>query len=281
METGKALYDSVCRENSKHITKRYSTSFSLGISFLDQNIQDAIYSIYGFVRLADEIVDSFHNYPKAYLLDKFEKDTYEAIEMKISLNPVLNAFQEVVHEYQVKPELIDAFLKSMRMDLEEITYDSELYKTYIYGSANVVGLMCLQVFVNGDHQKYDELKYSAEMLGSAFQKINFLRDLKADNEVLQRVYFPNIDLTKFTEKDKIEIMKDIEHDFSEALIGIKQLPSNARFGVYMAYRYYFSLFKKIKKTPAERILKERIRVPNIVKYNLFFSSYMKHNLKMI
>lgn len=281
METAKALYDSVCRENSKHITKRYSTSFSLGISFLDPSIQNAIYSIYGFVRLADEIVDSFHDYPKAYLLEKFEKDTYEAIEMKISLNPVLNAFQEVVHQYNIKKEHIDAFLKSMRMDLEDITYDSELYNTYIYGSANVVGLMCLQVFVNGDDQQYEALKYNAEMLGSAFQKINFLRDLRADNELLDRTYFPDVNFNKFSEADKAAIIEDIAHDFSEALKGIKQLPSNARFGVYMAYRYYFSLFKKIKRTPADRIMQERIRIPNVIKYNLFLSSYIKHNLKLI
>lgn len=277
----KALFDTLSHEMSEITTKKYSTSFSLGISFLHKSIHKPIYAIYGFVRFADEIVDSFHGFDKEILLADFKKQTYDAIEKGISLNPILNSFQWAVNEYKIPLELVETFLRSMEMDLEKREYDAEKYAQYILGSAEVVGLMCLKVFVNGDETEYERLKPSAMKLGSAFQKINFLRDLKADYQELGRTYFPGIDLNEFNNTVKKEIEADIEIDFREGYEGIKQLPKNARFGVYMAYIYYYKLFSKIKSTPPQVILQERIRIPNNKKYRIFIKSYVKHNLNLI
>jgi phytoene synthase len=277
----KALFDTLSHEMSEITTKKYSTSFSMGISFLHKSIHKPIYAIYGFVRFADEIVDSFHGFDKEYLLEDFKKQTYDAIEKGISLNPILNSFQWAVNEYRIPPELVETFLRSMEMDLEKREYDAEKYAQYILGSAEVVGLMCLKVFVDGDDQEYERLKPSAMKLGSAFQKINFLRDLKADYQELGRTYFPGIDLNEFNNTVKKEIEADIEIDFREGYEGIKQLPKNARFGVYMAYIYYYKLFSKIKATSPQVILNERVRIPNNKKYRIFLKSYLKHNLNLI
>ncbi|MEM6698231.1 MAG: phytoene/squalene synthase family protein, partial [Bacteroidota bacterium] len=232
-----SLYNQVCRECSQLITNRYSTSFSLGIKSFDKHLRLPIYAVYGFVRFADEIVDTFHDYPKADLLQQFRLDTYKAIEEKISLNPVLHAFQEVVHRYQIERELIDAFLDSMEMDLHFDRYEDRLYKQYIYGSAEVVGLMCLRVFCDGNEEQYQRLKAPACSLGSAFQKINFLRDMKSDFDDRGRVYFPGVDFRRFSQQDKLQIEADIKKDFDHAYLGIVQLPKSARFGVYLAYVY--------------------------------------------
>jgi len=277
----KTLFDSVSHEMSQLTTKRYSTSFSLGISFLHKDLHQPIYAIYGFVRFADEIVDSFHDFDKEALLADFKKQTYSAIEQGISLNPILNSFQWAVNTYQIPFELIETFLQSMEMDLDKKAYDVGKYEQYILGSAEVVGLMCLKVFVNGDETEYNRLKPAAMKLGSAFQKINFLRDLKADYQELGRTYFPKIDLNAFNTEVKKEIEADIEIDFQLGYEGIKQLPKNARFGVYMAYIYYYKLFKKIKTTTAHTILNERVRIPNNKKYRLFLTSYVRHNLNML
>ncbi|WP_299461023.1 phytoene/squalene synthase family protein [uncultured Microscilla sp.] len=277
----KSLYDKVSYKCSKLVTNNYSTSFSLGISFLSQKIRKPVYAIYGFVRFADEIVDTFHGYDKKDLLDRFKQETYQAIDEKISLNPILNSFQQTVNEFNIERELIDTFLKSMEMDLVGISYDQEGYEEYILGSAEVVGLMCLRVFCEGDSAKYDSLKYGAMRLGSAFQKINFLRDLKQDYKELGRTYFPGVDISEFGEINKKEIEEDIEQDFRDGYEGIKGLPKHARFGVYMAYVYYYSLFKKIQNTPPRQIMSARIRISNRRKYMLFFSSYVKHSLNMI
>ena len=277
----KTLFDSVSHEMSQLTTKRYSTSFSLGISFLHKDLHQPIYAIYGFVRFADEIVDSFHDFDKEALLADFKKQTYSAIEQGISLNPILNSFQWAVNTYQIPFELIETFLQSMEMDLDKKAYDVGKYEQYILGSAEVVGLMCLKVFVNGDETEYNRLKPAAMKLGSAFQKINFLRDLKADYQELGRTYFPKIDLNAFNTEVKKEIEADIEIDFQLGYEGIKQLPKNARFGVYMAYIYYYKLFKKIKSTTAHTILNERVRIPNNKKYRLFLTSYVRHNLNML
>jgi phytoene synthase len=277
----KTLFDSVSHEMSQLTTKRYSTSFSLGISFLHKDLHKPIYAIYGFVRFADEIVDSFHDFDKEALLADFKQQTYTSIEQGISLNPILNSFQWVVNAYQIPHELIETFLQSMEMDLDKKAYDSSKYEQYILGSAEVVGLMCLKVFVNGDETEYNRLKPAAMKLGSAFQKINFLRDLKADYQELGRTYFPGIDLNEFNATVKKEIEADIEIDFHLGYEGIKQLPKNARFGVYMAYIYYYKLFKKIKTTTADTILNERVRIPNNKKYRLFLTSYLRHNLNLI
>ena len=258
----KALFDSISIRSSRIVTKSYSTSFSLGILGLDRKYHDPIYAIYGFVRFADEIVDSFEGYPQKELLDRFWKDTYQALEDKISLNPVLNSFQQVVRAYEIDYDLIETFLKSMEMDLYKNDYDEEGYKAYILGSAEVVGLMCLKVFVDGDEKRYQELKKPAMQLGSAFQKINFLRDLHADYHALGRTYFPGVDLNEFNERVKAEIEADIDIDFKAGYEGIKQLPKGARFGVYIAYVYYYSLFKKICNTHADIILNERVRISN-------------------
>jgi phytoene synthase len=277
----KSLFDQISVASSTIVTKTYSTSFSLGIRCLHKKFHGAIYSIYGFVRLADEIVDSFHEFNKKELLACFTEDTYKSIKQGISLNPILNSFQHVVNDYAIDRELIDCFLASMEMDLQETEYSAASYNNYILGSAEVVGLMCLRVFTENDDEMYQRLKPSAMKLGAAFQKINFLRDLKNDYEVLGRVYFPQVDLTVFSDKEKKEIELDIEQDFNDALIGIKQLPRSSRFGVYVAYIYYRSLFNKIKSVSSVNIMSERIRIPNSRKLGLLAGSYVKHSFRMI
>jgi len=278
----KSIFDNVSYDCSKTVTQSYSTSFSLATKMLSKNIRQDIYNIYGFVRFADEIVDSFHDYDKAHLFDKFEQDLELALEHKISLNPILNAFQHTFHNYNIDKSLVDAFMKSMRMDLHKSTYlTNEEYKAYIYGSADVVGLMCLKVFVKGDQEKYTELMQTAMALGSAFQKVNFLRDLKADHEELNRTYFPNTDLENLDEAAKQYIIDDIEKDFAEGLEGIKKLPMEAKFGVFMAYRYYRQLLKKLKGTPALEIKNARIRVANYKKIELLTRSYVKFQLNLL
>lgn len=272
----KELFDSISHDMSKLTTKRYSTSFSLGIHFLAKDLHKPIYAIYGFVRFADEIVDSFHAYDKSNLLADFTRQTYDAIEKGVSLNPILNSFQWAVNEYKIPLDLIQTFLDSMEMDLNKVDYDQKGYELYILGSAEVVGLMCLKVFVRGNEAEYLRLKEPAMKLGSAFQKINFLRDLRADFHELGRTYFPGIVLSNFTEEVKKEIERDIELDFKAGYKGILELPKNARFGVYMAYTYYYKLFKKIQATEAQVILNERIRIPDGRKYSLFALSLVKH-----
>ncbi|MCC6186042.1 MAG: phytoene/squalene synthase family protein [Chitinophagaceae bacterium] len=277
----KQLFDSVSLATSKMVTKSYSTSFSLGINCLHKKFHDAIYSIYGFVRFADEIVDTFHDYDKRQLLQEFKQDTYTAIERKISLNPILNSFQAVVHEYNIERPLIDTFLHSMEMDLEQQNHNADSYKEYILGSAEVVGLMCLRVFTERNEALYQQLKPASMSLGAAFQKVNFLRDLQADYKVLGRVYFPTIDLERFTEAEKQQIQHDIQKDFDHALLGIQQLPLSSRFGVYVAYVYYKSLFAKIKSLPSSRIMQERVRIPNYQKISLLAGSYLKHSFGVL
>jgi len=277
----KASFDQVSIACSKITTRAYSTSFSLGIYFLHSKMRDPIYSIYGFVRFADEIVDSFEGFNKSYLLEKFKQDTFEAIENKISLNPILNAFQQCVHEFNIHHELIHTFLKSMEMDLEKTEYSREKYEAYILGSAEVVGLMCLHVFTSGDMKMYADLKPYAMRLGSAFQKVNFLRDLKDDYYSLGRSYFPNVDLSQFNATSKKMIEDEIEEDFKYALQGIKKLPAAAKGGVYLAYVYYTSLFKKIKSVPAERVFTERIRISNSYKVGLMINSLFQTKLNII
>ena len=277
----KALFDSISIRSSRIVTKSYSTSFSLGILGLDRKYHDPIYAIYGFVRFADEIVDSFEGYPQKELLEQFWKDTYQALEDKISLNPILNSFQQVVRAYEIDYALIETFLKSMEMDLYKNEYDEAGYKAYILGSAEVVGLMCLKVFVDGNQERYLALKEPAMQLGSAFQKINFLRDLNADYQSLGRTYFPGVDLNNFNEEVKASIEADIDIDFKAGYEGIKKLPKGARFGVYIAYVYYYSLFKKIRKTHCDLILNERVRISNKRKYGLFLSSYLRHTINWI
>jgi 15-cis-phytoene synthase len=277
----KALFDTVSKNASKMVTRKYSTSFSLGIQFLHKDFHEPIYGIYGFVRFADEIVDSFHDYNKKELLDEFKRDTYLSIERGISLNPILNSFQKVVNEYRIEKELIDTFLRSMEMDLEKKEYTEESYKDYILGSAEVVGLMCLRVFTEGNKKVYDDLKPYAMALGSAFQKINFLRDLNADYLGMGRVYFPEVNISELNEITKTEIELDIDADFEMGLKGIKMLPKKARLGVYVAYIYYISLFKKIKRLKAKHVLKERIRIPNSQKIALFATSYIRNELNML
>lgn len=277
----KLLFDQVSKTTSKIVTRAYSTSFSLGIYCLNRRFHDPIYSIYGFVRLADEIVDSMHEYDKEQLLNDFERDTCHAIERRISMNPILNSFQEVVHGYNITADLIDNFLRSMRWDLTKTTYDDAGYNEYIYGSAEVVGLMCLKVFTENNEALYEQLKPQARKLGAAFQKINFLRDLQADNIDLGRMYFPGVDLHMITNSDKMQIEKDIEQDFSEGLAGIKQLPKDTRFGVYVAYVYYRNLFSKIKRLPSERVMTVRVRIPNYKKILLLFSSYFRMSFNLL
>lgn len=276
----KSLFDDVSIECSKLTTKKYSNSFSLAIYSLGAHLRSPIYAIYGFVRLADEIVDSFHDYDRKTLLDQLRKDTEDAINNRISLNPILNSFQAVVHRYQIRQEWIDAFMNSMEMDLQKIEYDTEKYQTYILGSAEVVGLMCLHVFTDGDQQLFEKLKPSAMKLGSAFQKVNFLRDLNADYCGLNRLYFPNVDMRKFTSEDKINIEQDIENDFKEALIGIRLLPESSRGGVYLAYHYYYILFRKIKQTSPQKILRERVRIPDFHKLLLLIRSNLVQQLHL-
>lgn len=278
----KSIFDSVSYSCSKTVTKTYSTSFSLATKMLYSSIRSDIYNIYGFVRLADEIVDSFHDYNKEDLFQRFSQDLEHALSHKISLNLILNSFQHTFHKYSIDKSLVDAFMQSMQQDLHKTTYlTDEEYKKYIYGSADVVGLMCLKVFVKGDDAKYNELRETAMALGSAFQKVNFLRDIKADFDGLNRSYFPNVDLSNLNEDSKKQIIDDIEQDFEKGLSGIKKLPIEAKFGVFMAYRYYWQLLKKLKKTPALQIRNTRIRVSNPKKIELLMRSYVKYQLNIM
>ncbi|OEK07486.1 phytoene synthase [Roseivirga misakiensis] len=271
------LFDQTTLECSKLITQRYSTSFTLGIKTLDKKLHYPIYAIYGFVRYADEIVDTFHDHDKADLLARFKKDTYQAIEEKISLNPVLHSFQLVVNQYNLDHDLIEAFLHSMEMDLKETEYDQAGYEEYIYGSAEVIGLMCLKIFCNGDEASYQSLLPAAKSLGSAFQKVNFLRDIKSDFQERGRVYFPGIDFKNFTKAAKQEIEDDIQKDFDDALEGIQRLPNEAKKGVFLAYKYYLKLFRKIKNCPASKIQQQRIRVPNSRKFAILLGTYLQRS----
>lgn len=277
----KSLFDNLSVQVSKLTTQSYSTSFSLGIYFLHDRLRDPIYSVYGFVRVADEIVDSFEGYDQEYLLKKFREDTYEALDQKISANPILNSFQQVVHDYEIDRELIDTFLASMEMDLQKVDYNDEKYQQYILGSAEVVGLMCLHIFTEGDKQQFEELKPYAMKLGAAFQKVNFLRDLKDDYHVLGRTYFPGVDLENFSQEAKLQIEQEIEEDFRIALEGIKMLHASSKGGVYLAYVYYQSLFKKIKRLPATRILSGRIRINNGRKVGLMINSLVECKMRMV
>ena len=278
----KKLFDDVSFKCSKLVTKNYSTSFSLAVYMLSPVIRDAIYSIYGFVRFADEIVDSFHGFDKEELINDFEKEYYKSYNSGISLNPILNSFQQTVKKYNISDDLIQAFLKSMKMDLIKSDYYSKSeYEDYIYGSADVVGLMCLKVFVAGDMEKYDLLKDEAMRLGSAFQKVNFLRDLKDDNLVLNRNYFPGVDLNSFDEKAKTAIIQEIQEDFKVAYQGIIKLPIEAKFGVYTAFVYYKKLLKKLEKTPCHEIGNARIRVSNYTKAGLLAQSFVTYKLKLV
>jgi 15-cis-phytoene synthase len=275
------LFKDTCLKCSKLITEAYSTSFTLGIKTLHRKFHDPIYAIYGFVRCADEIVDTFHDHDKRKLLSEFRKQTFEAIEQGISLNPVLHAFQCVVNEYKIDREYIEAFLNSMAMDLEDHVYDPALYKEYIYGSAEVVGLMCLKVFCEGDAEQFERLKKPACSLGAAFQKVNFLRDMQSDFKERGRVYFPAVDIRTFNNASKEEIEADITKDFEDAYAGILALPRSARMGVYLAYVYYLKLFRKIKGLPATHILNERVRVPDNTKFALLLGSYVRYQLNAI
>lgn len=277
----KLLYDNLSVEVSKMTTRKYSTSFSMGIYFLDNCLRDAIYSIYGFVRLADEIVDSFEGFDKKNLLAKFKEETYHAIESRISLNPILNSFQNAVHKYNIGMDLIETFMNSMEMDLEKIEYTPEKYEQYILGSAEVVGLMCLHVFTGGNQSEYEKMKPYAMKLGAAFQKINFLRDLKDDYQLLGRSYFPNVDLSQFNCEVKAIIEKEIEKDFDMALEGIRMLPQTSKKGVYLAYIYYRTLFNKIQKLPAKRILTERIRINNGLKLSLMLNCMIQSKMNRV
>ena len=278
----KVIFDKVSEDCSKIVIKEYSTSFYRATKLLSKSIRNDIFNIYGFVRFADEIVDTFHKYPKKQLLDQFEQELWLSIENKISLNPILNSFQYTVNKYGIEINLIKSFIKSMRMDLDIRRYTNRKdYKDYIYGSADVVGLMCLKVFVSGSTKEYNELKPHAMSLGSAFQKVNFLRDLKSDSEILNRVYFPNIDMKNFDESSKHRIIKEIEKDFEHALKGIVKLPKKAKFGVYIAYRYYNKLLKKLKNTPSIDIKDTRVRIDNFQKFTVLTRSYVKYQLNLI
>lgn len=275
------LFHKVSELCSRTTTEEYSTSFSSAIKLLHQDLRQPVFNIYGFVRFADEIVDTFHDYDKQNLLQQFKKETYEAIERGISLNPILHSFQRTVNEYNIDYSLIEAFFASMEMDLSKKAYDCNGYKEYIYGSAEVVGLMCLYIFCDGNKESYDALKAPARSLGAAFQKVNFLRDLKADYNGMDRVYFPGCDFKNFTYQEKCRIEDDIQQDFNDAYAGIMQLPMKARFGVYVAYKYYLSLFKRIKRTQASRILEERIRIPNYRKALIVMRAGLKNQLNLI
>jgi phytoene/squalene synthetase len=277
----KYLFDNLSVQVSKMTTQTYSTSFSLGIYFLNNRLRNPIYSVYGFVRLADEIVDSFEGFDKQYLLEKFKEETFESIALHISVNPLLNSFQQTVHQYHIDHHLIETFLKSMEMDLEKVDYTNEKYQQYILGSAEVVGLMCLQIFTEGDEKMYHDLKPFAMRLGAAFQKVNFLRDMKDDYQLLGRTYFPNVDMSEFSMDAKKQIENEIEEDFRVALSGIKKLPRSSKSGVYLAYVYYVSLFNKIKKLPAHRILTERVRINNGKKLGLMLNSLLINKLNWV
>jgi 15-cis-phytoene synthase len=275
------LFHKVSEMCSQITTEEYSTSFSSAIHLLHKDMRIPIYNIYGFVRFADEIVDTFHDYDKADLLAEFKKETYAAIDRGLSLNPILHSFQMTVNAYKIDHSLIDAFFKSMEFDLQKKSYDAKGYQEYIYGSAEVVGLMCLYVFCENDTKLYDHVKDSARSLGAAFQKVNFLRDVKADLNDLDRTYFPNVDFSNFTNSMKKEIEEDIEHDFTNAYKGILQLPMKSRFGVYVAYKYYMSLFKKIKKVQPQKILEERIRIPSYSKAFILAKAGLRSQLNML
>lgn len=278
----KKLFDQVSESCSRIVTESYSTSFTLATKMLDSSIRQDIYNIYGFVRFADEIVDSFHNYDKKELLNLFEKDLKKSIEDKISLNPILNSFQKTIHNYQIDYELVDSFLNSMKLDLDKKKYlTKKEFDQYVYGSADVVGLMCLKVFVKGNKNQYNDLRPYAMSLGSAFQKVNFLRDLKADHDGLNRSYFPNLNIDKFDEPSKKIILDEIDKDFKHALKGIFKLPSSARFGVYTAYKYYLKLLNKLRKTHPLKIKSSRIRVPNYQKVNVLARSYVRYRLNIL
>lgn len=277
----KILFDNLSLQVSKMTTRAYSTSFSLGIYCLNHSLRDAVYSIYGFVRLADEIVDSFEGFDKKQLLAKFKVETYEAIDNRISLNPILNSFQNAVHQYNIGLDLVETFLQSMEMDLEKVDYTTEKYQQYILGSAEVVGLMCLHVFTGGNLTQFNELKPYAMKLGAAFQKVNFLRDMKDDYLVLGRTYFPDVDISEFTLAAKEQIEQDIENDFQIALKGIKLLPSTSRGGVYLAYVYYKALFNKIKKLPPKKVLSERIRINNGKKFGIMVNCMVQNKLNLV
>lgn len=275
------VFHEVCQLCSRNTTERYSTSFSSAIRLLHQDLRQPIYNIYGLVRFADEIVDTFHDYDKATLIKDFRKQTFEAIERGISLNPILHSFQLTVNQYNIDHELIHAFFNSMEMDLEQIQYNHKTYNDYIYGSAEVVGLMCLYVFLEGDKAAYEKLKPSARSLGAAFQKVNFLRDVKADYNQLDRTYFPGLDFSGFTERQKREIEEDIQKDFNDAYKGIMQLPAKARFGVYVAYKYYFSLFCKIKRLQPTTIMHERVRIPDYHKIMILLRAGVRNQLNLM
>ncbi|MEX0291434.1 MAG: phytoene/squalene synthase family protein [Flavobacteriaceae bacterium] len=278
----KSIFDNVSYNCSKLVTESYSTSFGLATKMLSPCIRKDIYNIYGFVRFADEIVDSFHDYDKETLFDKFEKDLERSLEQKISLNPILNAFQHTFHTYDIPKPLVTAFMRSMRMDLSKNVYRSEEeFRAYIYGSADVVGLMCLRVFVKGDEERYQKLKEPAMALGSAFQKVNFLRDLKADYEGLNRSYFPNTNLLELEEQSKSRIVEEIRADFKKGYEGIVLLPNEAKFGVYTAYKYYYKLLQKLEKTPSKEIKNARIRVSNYQKFGLLAKSYVNYKLNLV
>ncbi|MFY8127407.1 MAG: phytoene/squalene synthase family protein [Chitinophagaceae bacterium] len=279
--TNQTLFTEISRDCSRNTTEKYSTSFSSAIKLLHKDLRQPIHDIYGFVRFADEIVDTFHNYPKKDLLNEFKSETFKAIERGISLNPILNSFQDTVNTYKIDLDLIESFLYSMEMDLNETQYDRKGYEKYIYGSAEVVGLMCLHVFCEGNKTMYEKLKPGAKSLGAAFQKVNFLRDVKADYEGLSRMYFPNCDFKNFTLKDKVEIEKDIQFDFDNAYLAITQLPIKARFGVYVAYKYYLSLFVKIKHVEPQAILNTRIRIPDYSKMYILAKAGVRSHLNIL
>jgi len=275
------LFHQVSQYCSRHTTEQYSTSFSSAIRLLHEELRQPIYNIYGFVRFADEIVDTFHEHNKNELLADFKRETYDAIERGISLNPILHSFQLTVNHHKIDHNLIEAFFRSMEMDLNKFSYNQEGYEEYIYGSAEVVGLMCLYVFLNGDEEKYQTLKPYAQSLGAAFQKVNFLRDLRADFKQLNRTYFPGLDFSRFSEADKISIEQDIQKDFDQAYAGILQLPLKARFGVYVAYKYYLSLFKKIKRLEPDTIMEQRIRIPSYGKAMILVRAGIRSQLNIL
>jgi phytoene/squalene synthetase len=275
------LFYQVSEDCSRITTQRYSTSFSSAIRLLHKDLRQPVYNIYGFVRFADEIVDTFHAHNKAELLEQFAKETYDAIDRGISMNPILNSFQKTVREYKIDLQLVDAFLRSMKMDLVKQQYGQNEYEEYIYGSAEVVGLMCLHVFCNGNKKLYEQLKAPAKSLGAAFQKVNFLRDIKADYNGLSRIYFPGCDFKNFTVRQKKEIEEDIQNDFHQAMEGIFRLPMKARFGVYVAYKYYLSLFKRIKRAQPSAILESRIRIPDYKKLMIVLRAGVKNHMGLI
>ncbi len=275
------LFHEVSQDCSRIITEKYSTSFSSAINLLHKDLRAPICNIYGFVRFADEIVDTFHDFDKNHLFENFRNATYEAIDQQISLNPILHSFQLTVNKYHIDRELIDAFLYSMQLDLNKRKYDKEGYAEYIYGSAEVVGLMCLHVFCDGNKESYEKLKPYARSLGSAFQKVNFLRDLKADFLGLERIYFPGCDFSNFTANDKAAIESDIQHDFDHAFEGLLKLPAKAKFGVYVAYKYYLSLFRKIKKLPPQHILETRVRIPDYGKVLILAKAGIRSQLNLL